>query len=124
MHESGSRRRNTPEMRRRRKQLARFLREKREELQISIPQFAAMIGVSRWTYQRWEDGHPSIPVELVPAIARALAVDLAEVISFVAHDPRRAPPKPKVIFDDTDGEHGDDIPSSPSGGLGHAECAA
>lgn len=97
MHDSGGMRRNAPHLRRRRKQLARFLRAQREKLQISIEAICRRVGISRWTYTKWEDGSRSIPAELLPALAIVLEVEVAEVVDHVARDPRRTSSLPQAV---------------------------
>lgn len=56
-----------------------YLREKREEQELNLRQFAAKIDTDQATWSKIENGHRLPPKEQLPQIARALKITFEEL---------------------------------------------
>lgn len=61
--------------------IAQRMRARREELRFSRPVLYRALGVSKYTYKRWEDGERSIPAEIIPDLAAALYMTVEALVS-------------------------------------------
>ncbi len=73
-------RKTAPQFRQRRKQIARRIRIRRQELQISMTDAAAIIGVHRITWYNWEREEASIAAELIPQVAKILQTSVSDLM--------------------------------------------
>lgn len=76
--------RRGPHLQKRRERLGVHLRELRREKKLSLEVFADKIGASRWTVAEWETGVRSIPVEIMPTMAKVLGVSVTALVRVIA----------------------------------------
>ena len=90
--------RSGPSMKQRRLALARFIKGRREFLEIDLQDAAAQVGASRWSYAEWETGARSIKVEILPALAKVLKVSVRMLADTVRDaEPKRITRRTKTV---------------------------
>src|ERR1700690_716911 len=88
--------RSAPSMKQRRLALARFIKGRREFLEIDLKDAAAQVGASRWSYAEWETGARSIKAEILPALVKLLKAAVRMLAATVRDaDPTRIAGRPK-----------------------------
>lgn len=75
--------RRGPHLQRRRERFGSHLHDLRSSKGFSLERFSEAIGVSRWTVSEWETGARSIPVEILPTIAKVLSVSARSLVDVI-----------------------------------------
>lgn len=69
--------------------IARNLARLRDRAGLSVADCAERVGVSRWSWVRWEAGG-QVPLDLLPLICAALAAEVDDIVPASATNVRRA----------------------------------
>lgn len=75
--------RRGPHLQQRRERFGSHLRDLRKSRGLTLEEFSPLIGASRYTVAEWETGVRSIPVEILPTIAKVLGVSARSLVDVI-----------------------------------------